>query len=46
MLTYGVGVQHHAFLASATDGDEWLASPLGHITAQQRAAVPTEQEAR
>jgi hypothetical protein len=38
MKTYwGVEVQLHAFLTSATDGDEWLASRPGHFTPRERA---------
>jgi len=37
MRTYrGIKVQFHAFLTSALDGDEWLASRTGHFTPGER----------
>jgi hypothetical protein len=32
----GVEVQHHTFMASALDGDEWSASRPSHFTPRER----------
>jgi hypothetical protein len=40
MKTYGgVEIQPHAFLTSALDGGEWLASRPGHFTPRETAPV-------
>jgi hypothetical protein len=46
MKTYwGVKVYLHAFLTSALDGSEWLASLTGRFTPREEPPVPIGQEA-